>query len=122
MVQDRQKSIVCIGMFLLTKYPFSTDMGFDVPFFTKQSKLFYNCVVNPVTNKTSWMYKKPDGNLASEMPQCNYLCDNDPLDDPKLYNRTWVSGTFTVGTKASYNCSGKDFQSPGYVNVSRRCL
>ena len=90
-------------------------MGFNVPFFTKQSKLFYNCVVNPATNKTNWMYTKPDGTLTSEMPQCNYLCDNEPFNDPKLYNRTWVPGTFTVGTTAIYICSGKYLQVPGFT-------
>jgi len=97
---------------------FLTDMGFDVPFFTKQSKLFYNCVVNPTTNNTNWMYTKPDGTLASEMPQCNYLCEKEPLSDPKLYNRAWVPGTFTVGTKATYNCLGKYLQLYGY-NINK---
>ena len=49
----------------------------------------------------------PDQSYAIAFPQCNYLCDKDPLDDPKTYNRTWVTGTLTVGTKARYTCPGK---------------
>jgi hypothetical protein len=47
-----------------------------------------------------------DGSLEAEMPQCNYLCDKDPLDNPTLYNRTWLTGSFAIGTKALYTCAG----------------
>ncbi len=82
-------------------------MGFNLPFYIERSLLDYDCVVNPATNKTDWMYAKYDGTIAKEMPQCLYLCNKEPLNNPSLYNRTWVLGTFTVGTKASYTCLGK---------------
>ena len=83
------------------------DMAFGLPFYVKSSKLYVKCVVNNATNSTDWMYQMPDQSYASTFPQCNYLCDKDPFDDPKPYNRTWVTGTLTVGTKAKYTCPGK---------------
>jgi hypothetical protein len=82
------------------------DMAFGLPFYVKSSKLYVKCVVNNATNSTDWMYQMPDQSYATEFPQCNYLCDKDPLDDPKTYNRTWMTGTLTVGTKARYTCPG----------------
>ena len=82
-------------------------MGFNLPFYVQRSQLAYDCMINNATNQTDWMYTKLDGSVAKEMPQCLYVCDREPLNNPKLYNRTWVPGTFTVGTKATYNCPGK---------------
>jgi len=85
-------------------------MGFDLALYIKQSKLSFNCTVNPATNQTDWMYTKPDGTLSTEMPQCLYICDHEPIENLKLYNRTWVTGKFSAGTKASYSCAGKKCQ------------
>ena len=85
-------------------------MAFSLPFYVKLGKLFVNCLVNPSTNKTGWMYLKSDGSLSKQIPQCNYLCDKDPFNDDKVYNRTWITGSLTVGTKASYICAGNQFK------------
>ena len=82
-------------------------MGFDLPFYVQRSQLVYDCMVNPATNQTEWMFTKHDGTFATEMPQCLYICDHEPIENSNLYNRTWVPAKFTVGTKASYSCAGK---------------
>ena len=82
-------------------------MGFNLPFYVQRKQLLYDCMVNNATNKTDWMYTKYDGTIAKEMPQCVYLCNKEPPNNPKLYNRTWIPGTFIVGTKATYNCPGQ---------------
>ena len=35
-------------------------MAFNLPFYSKLSKLYVKCQNNPATNKTGWYYKKPD--------------------------------------------------------------
>ena len=88
--------------------PLFPDLAFGLPFYVKGSKLFMKCVVNNATNATDWMYQLPDQSLATKFPDCNYLCDKDPYDDPKkVVNRTWVAGVLTVGTKANYFCPRK---------------
>ena len=82
-------------------------MAFGLPFYAKGGQLYVTCQVNPSTNRTAWMYALPDKSLATTLPECNYLCGKDPIDDPKLYNRTWVTGTITVGTVSNYKCAGK---------------
>ena len=80
-------------------------MAFSLPFYVKGSKLFLKCVVNNATSATDWMYQLPDQTFVTKFPDCNYLCDKDPYDDPKkVVNRTWVTGVLTVGTKANYVC------------------
>jgi hypothetical protein len=80
-------------------------MAFSLPFYVKSSKLFVKCVVNNATNSTDWMYQMPDQTFVSKFPECNYLCDKDPLVDPNS-NRTWITGTLTVDTEAKYVCPG----------------
>ena len=82
-------------------------MAFSLPFSVKNGKVFVKCVTDSVSNKLNWMYQLADQTWSSTLPNCNYLCEKDPLDDPSLYNRTWEKGTLTVGTKATYNCSGE---------------
>ena len=79
-------------------------MAFGLPFYAKKSKLYVKCMVNNETNATDWMYLMPDKSFPAKLPECNYLCEKDPIDDPTTYNRTWIVGTLTVGTKARYTC------------------
>ncbi len=86
---------------------FFQDMAFSLPFAVKNGKVFVKCVIDSASNTLNWMYQLADQTWSSALPNCNYLCEKDPLDDPSLYNRTWEKGTLTVGTKAKYNCTGE---------------
>ena len=64
-----------------------SEMSFALPFYVKGNKLYLKCVVNKATKANEWMFLKPDQSWSNEFPDCNYLCQKDPFDDPKLYNR-----------------------------------
>jgi hypothetical protein len=91
---------ICISILFL-------DMAFSLPYAVKTGKVFVKCVIDPASNQLNWMQQLADQTWSSTLPDCNYLCDKDPLDEPSLYNRTWEKGTLTVGTQAKYRCSGK---------------
>jgi len=80
-------------------------MAFSLPFYVRSSSLFVSCVVNNQTNTTDWMYTKPDKSWNNVLPDCNRVCINAPIDDPK-YNRTLTKGLTVVTTVIKYACAG----------------
>ena len=82
-------------------------MAFTLPFAQKGAKVFLKCVIDPATKELSWMHQLVDQSWSATLPSCNYLCPKEPLDDPKLYNRTWIKGSLTAGTTANYKCPGE---------------
>ena len=81
-------------------------MAFSLPFAQKKGKSYVKCVLDFTGSNLDWMYQLADQSWSSVLPNCNYLCSQDPLDKPHMYNRTWDKGVLTAGTVAKYKCSG----------------
>ena len=83
-------------------------MAFALPNAERGDPLVMNCSADEESGKLGWVYTWPglDG-VQSHIPECNYLCLDDPPDDPSQYNRTWQDGIRLVGTGATYTCLGK---------------
>ena len=40
------------------------------------------------------------------LPECTYICPDDPFNDDRFYNQTWTPGDKGIGSFANYTCLG----------------
>jgi hypothetical protein len=85
---------------------FVLDMGFDLPDSQRDQELLFECGFSNITNSTSWAYQWQDSMSNTSVPDCLFMCIDDPPGDDKIYNRTWEDGKLGVGTVAEYVCIG----------------
>jgi hypothetical protein len=73
-------------------------------------KIFMQC--QPYPNalsavSTDWYFDDFEtGELTNEIPDCVYICTDDPPEDEALYNITWNDGYIGIGEKVEYTCAG----------------
>ena len=85
------------------------DMAFNLPFFYKNTRLQFYCVLSPELHKTQWIFDLPrQGISGTTLPDCLYVCPSHPKQPGKGQTREWSYGSVVIGTKATYTCQSRD--------------
>ena len=82
-----------------------SDMAFKLPWPKFDLTITMDCDYNNSTDRTDWTH-----NISSTqtiLPECDFVCQDLPLNDLQKYNRTWTEGELSVGSVASYACKGE---------------
>ena len=68
-----------------------------------------------------WQMKNPrTDELELKLPNCVYLCEEEPPFDKEVQNRTWREGFKGEGEIAEYRCLGKKKNTLGVIKTDAK--